>query len=544
MKKINNFRMLVILVFLINISSVGGFAQAKVDALTNGDKLKSLQLQLDMLTTVQSVDELMVKIRDNVRPSDAIQNVSEVPYSGWAIRQSYKLLMELAKKMTMGTYTPWIEKLDNMNKSTKIVKQVTSFADLAYKIEKAIEEAEISSGADKIRSLAEMIKGISKVIPSSGPVSLYIGEIAKAVNGIAENTEIIENATKEKNKVIDQTKIGRFADEVDEILKYKEELEIIEKNPAIEAIETEIWLLQEKINEKDYAKVYEAKLKCYKEANINYSKFFKVGLIRDKLKFTIARLEGLLETLYLKESMLKFEFSEMKLDLAHSESELTKIKTPNNKYFNLLNKITRLKGDLNRIEKSQKRLIGDSSSIVAKLKNGIEGAKKEYNELDSRLDSFNECVKKHIKNESFEQDNYIEENFPKYISDSNIDISGNWNTGSRTIHISQNGSFITGKYIKLTKGDIDNFGYNVNELSIKGKFDGKTFIGKIHIKFPIEFKQKCPQQWDTEVSIELSLSKDGNMLQGKLPNNILYYNCKLGDGLWVDKKYERVTDSN
>ena len=408
--------------FLIAITSIEGFAQTQEEVLSSNDKLKSLQLQLDMLTTVQSVDELMVNIRDNIRPSDALQNVSEVPYSGWAMRESYKLMMELAKKMTMGPYTPLLDKLDNITKSTGLVRKITAFVDLTYKFGKTVEDAETSSGADKVRSLAEMIKSISKIIPSPGPVSLYIGEIAKAVNGIAENVEIIENATKEKNKVIDQTKIGRFADEVDEILKYKEGLDKIEKNPAIEALEMEIRLLKEKINEKDYAKIYEAKLKCYEVANINHKKFFDMGLKRDRLKFIIIRLEGLLESLSLKESRLKFEYSDTKIAIVNAESQRAQIQTPNNEFLNLTNKINRWKGELKRIENSQKRLQVNNPGIVAKLNNNIEEAKKEYSELNSKLGSFNECIKEYIRDQYFEQDNYIEENFPQYRSSISNDL--------------------------------------------------------------------------------------------------------------------------
>jgi len=416
MKKNHNFHMHFILVFLIAISSIGGLAQPQEDAFSNNDRLKSLQLQLDMLMTVQSVDELLVIIRDNIRPSDAIQNVSGASYAGSAIRQAYKLMMELAKKMTMGPYTPWLDKLDKMNESTKLVRQVVAFADLTYKFGKAVEEAETSSGADKIRSLAEMIKSISKIISSPDPVSLYIGEIEKAVNGIAKNVEIIENATKEKNKIIEQTEIGSFADEVDKLLKNKEELDIIVKNPTIEALETEIRILQEEINEKDYAKIYEAKLKCFEEANINHRTFFKMMLKRDELKFTIIRLESLLKSQSLKESQLNFEYGEMEKAIVHAESQRAQIQTPNNKYLNLTNKINRWKGELKRIEDSQKKLLDDSSSVVAKLNNGIQEAIKEYNELDSSLDSFNKCVKEHLNGQDFEQDNYIKDNFPEYES--------------------------------------------------------------------------------------------------------------------------------
>ena len=108
----------------------------------------------------------------------------------------------------------------------------------------------------------------------------------------------------------------------------------------------------------------------------------------------------------------------------------------------------------------------------------------------------------------------------------NTNLNGDWKYHNEIIHISQNGSSIKGDYKRKVEWN----------YSMQGLFDGKTFKGKWFIIFPLEWKQKCPQKWNYPAKLELTLSRDGNTLEGRIEHLTINDNCETTSVGWLAVK--------
>lgn len=139
----------------------------------------------------------------------------------------------------------------------------------------------------------------------------------------------------------------------------------------------------------------------------------------------------------------------------------------------------------------------------------------------------------------------FEEKSIRIVVDNN-NLTGDWtNKRGSTYRFSQQGSSVNSITIKRSERAIKLFGHVLNDWHIKGTFEGNTIRGKVHLKYPIEYKEKCPLQWDHESNIELTLSENGNELRGRLRTiTINDSDCSLNDNGWREVVYERVSESN
>lgn len=124
------------------------------------------------------------------------------------------------------------------------------------------------------------------------------------------------------------------------------------------------------------------------------------------------------------------------------------------------------------------------------------------------------------------------------------DLNGIWKCKDRKVLISQIGSTINSKYFEVPQNFKNTYGFDVNDRDFNAETDGKTINGSIFMRFPLEYKQKCPQQWKVVVPIEFSISKDGNKLNGNYMEYIISSECEVRENGLKNIEYERVLDQN
>jgi len=108
------------------------------------------------------------------------------------------------------------------------------------------------------------------------------------------------------------------------------------------------------------------------------------------------------------------------------------------------------------------------------------------------------------------------------------DMSGLWIAdNSWEVFISQNGQEINAVCTKLTTTQIETYGFKIGDQSFYGTLSGQQVTGKIHLHFPVTSKTLCPSQWDLYDDLVMTISSDGNTMQGQLFFYRLYSNCNM-----------------
>ncbi|MGH7455431.1 MAG: hypothetical protein ACRENG_29020, partial [bacterium] len=115
---------------------------------------------------------------------------------------------------------------------------------------------------------------------------------------------------------------------------------------------------------------------------------------------------------------------------------------------------------------------------------------------------------------------------------SNIDLSGLWYTGYNgeiVVNVSHDGANLDAVYVEPGKELRNVYGFKPGEPAFRGKISGKEFRGTILTHFPIEFKSRCPGQWIQWKDLKLSLTEDGNTLQGLWIRAWIEEDCTIFD---------------
>jgi len=100
-----------------------------------------------------------------------------------------------------------------------------------------------------------------------------------------------------------------------------------------------------------------------------------------------------------------------------------------------------------------------------------------------------------------------------------VDWTGIWVTSSgNEITISQNGQQLNAVATKLGSRASQYYGWKLGDQAFYGTLNGQTMTGKLHGHFsifPINYQALCPEQWDYYSDLLLTLSSDGNTIQGQ-----------------------------
>lgn len=129
--------------------------------------------------------------------------------------------------------------------------------------------------------------------------------------------------------------------------------------------------------------------------------------------------------------------------------------------------------------------------------------------------------------------------------DTTLDLSGLWKDGDSIIRLSQSGNHIEAVYSqpsrKLTTG-----GIVAGDRRFFGTLSGRTLRGTYIGRFPAKYKRLCPEQWQQQLALELTVSPDADTLQGRWKDaRIFASDCRVkidGEG-WRQLTLSRLVQA-
>lgn len=155
--------------------------------------------------------------------------------------------------------------------------------------------------------------------------------------------------------------------------------------------------------------------------------------------------------------------------------------------------------------------------------------------------------------------------FPSVVlsQDKSSDLNGIWKTsdGGTLITITHKGSSLYAMYLIDKSSALTNSSLENSDDALNGKFNGSVFTGGIHLLYTVKYSQKCHKEWSavnefnydsdnhlflmdfTRPYIELTLSKDGNKLQGSYKRPFDENNCIIKSPVLENIAFERANIS-
>ncbi len=127
-------------------------------------------------------------------------------------------------------------------------------------------------------------------------------------------------------------------------------------------------------------------------------------------------------------------------------------------------------------------------------------------------------------------------------SDSLPDLTGLWTREDGTVvKFTQDTNDVRAVYVELTPELLDVFGFAPGDEHVIATIDGRDITGKMHAHYPVSKKSKCPKIWAGLADVELTLSEDGNTMEGRWNRVTTDMNtCTLQNTRWLPRKYVRV----
>jgi len=109
------------------------------------------------------------------------------------------------------------------------------------------------------------------------------------------------------------------------------------------------------------------------------------------------------------------------------------------------------------------------------------------------------------------------------------DWTGIWinATSGNEISISQNGQQINAILTKPSATTSEIYGFKSGDQAFYGTLNGQTMIGKYHLHFPVSYQTTCPAQWDRYADLVLTMSSDGNTIDGQYVAGKLQSDCSV-----------------
>jgi outer membrane protein OmpA-like peptidoglycan-associated protein len=109
------------------------------------------------------------------------------------------------------------------------------------------------------------------------------------------------------------------------------------------------------------------------------------------------------------------------------------------------------------------------------------------------------------------------------------------------VRIYQEGHTIKAVFVEVDPAIQKTWGYAVGDVNMTGTIEGRTISGKANAHHPvIPFKSECPEIWAHWTDIELTISPDGNTLDGRWKNRTHEeVTCRLTKEEWATVRYVR-----
>jgi hypothetical protein len=120
-------------------------------------------------------------------------------------------------------------------------------------------------------------------------------------------------------------------------------------------------------------------------------------------------------------------------------------------------------------------------------------------------------------------------------------LEGVWRTNTGGIQrITQEGPLVYSVHLELLPAGITEFGYMPGDRAWYGTLADDTIVGSIFLRFPLSFREVCPDQWTLTSELELTVSESNDLLTGRWRQYYLLEDCVLERGPWQAMELRRV----
>jgi hypothetical protein len=118
-------------------------------------------------------------------------------------------------------------------------------------------------------------------------------------------------------------------------------------------------------------------------------------------------------------------------------------------------------------------------------------------------------------------------------------VSGYWKSKTAVYQVFQKGEDVLALYDKPDQEQRDS-GIKPGDVAFTGTIVGSIFSGDFYHKFPLDMQRKCPANWYTATPLYLTLSADGNTMEGDIMSSYEEDNCTITDRRFDHFKLERI----
>ena len=122
-----------------------------------------------------------------------------------------------------------------------------------------------------------------------------------------------------------------------------------------------------------------------------------------------------------------------------------------------------------------------------------------------------------------------------------LDLSGLWvRDDGGVVKFAQDGQKIRATHVELAVPVRDVFGFRPGDDHMVGVLQGRTLRGKMYVHLPVGWKARCPEQWARLADIELTVSEDGNTIEGRWEwHQVTDKDCSIIRKEWQPRRYAR-----
>jgi len=123
------------------------------------------------------------------------------------------------------------------------------------------------------------------------------------------------------------------------------------------------------------------------------------------------------------------------------------------------------------------------------------------------------------------------------------ELSGLWlmeaESGAPNVRITQEGTKIKSVFVDADPNN--KWGFVIGDPNLDATIEGGTIRGKLNEHYEVvPFKTNCPDSWKHWTEVELTISPDGNTLEGRWKRHVSdKQTCKLQKEEWLPLRYTR-----
>ncbi len=121
-----------------------------------------------------------------------------------------------------------------------------------------------------------------------------------------------------------------------------------------------------------------------------------------------------------------------------------------------------------------------------------------------------------------------------------IDLNGRWQyAGGSVITVTHDGADLLGVFV-TPNADMKRVGFQSGDWTFRGTLKNRMLRGTVHIRYPLEFRESCPSEWDAEAVFAAEVAPDMSSIEGQWKEQLISSDCRIVRGGWVPLKLRRI----